>query len=150
MTCCLNYFAERQSCFILRELQTLYMKIIFILTVSLFHICLVCIPAQTNAQSKVPAFKYGKYGCTSTVYKGGFYDYTSRGSFVLGKDGSYTYLGLQKQSTGKFTVDTKGNLLFKGGYFDGGTAERIDRPNKFFLVFPGIPGNRWTCSWVSN
>lgn len=39
------------------------------------------------------------------------------------------------------------HLLFKGGYFNGAEAEKIDRPNKFFLVFLANPDNRWTCSY---
>ena len=126
------------------------MKNIFIPATLLICIAFLCMSSVTNAQSAIRELKYGKYGCTSSSYKGGFYEYTPRGSFVLSKDGSYTYSGFQKPSTGKFSADAKGNLLFKGGYFDGGKAEKIDRPNKFFLVFPGIPGNRWTCSWVAN
>ena len=92
--------------------------------------------------------KFGKYGCTSTKYKGGFYEYTERGTFEITKDGHYTYHGFDKPSEGTYTVDEKGNLLFSSGYFDGGKAEKIDRPNKFFLVFPTIPGNRWTCGYI--
>lgn len=72
----------------------------------------------------------------------------SRGSFTLTKDGKYTYHGFEKPSSGTFKVDAAGNLLFKGGYLDGGKAEKIDRPNKFFLTFPANPDNRWTCGWV--
>jgi hypothetical protein len=92
--------------------------------------------------------KFGKYGCTSSTYKGGFYEYTQRGTFEITKDGHYTYYGLDKPSQGTYTVDEKGNLLFSSGYFDNGKAEKIDRPNKFFLVFPSIPGNRWTCGYI--
>lgn len=92
--------------------------------------------------------KFGKYGCTSSQYSGGFYEYTPRGTFEITKDGHYTYYGLDKPSRGTYTVDEKGNLLFSSGYFDGGKAEKIDRPNKFFLVFPSISGNRWTCSYI--
>jgi hypothetical protein len=93
--------------------------------------------------------KYGKYGCTATKYQNGSYEYLPRGSFAITKDGKYTYSGFKKPSTGTFVVDKKGNILFKGGYFDGGTAEKIDRPNKFFLVFPANPDNRWTCSLIN-
>ncbi len=89
--------------------------------------------------------KYGTYGCTASKYRNGAYEYIPRGSFVITKDGKYTYSGFKKPSKGKFTVDKKGNLIFKGGYLDGGKAEKIDRPNKFFLVFPANPDNRWTC-----
>lgn len=98
-----------------------------------------------KSQNKNAAPKPGKYGCTSSQYSGGYYQYTPKGSFTLKKDGSYTYSGFQKPSSGKYTVDEQGNLHFKGGYLDGGEAEKIDRPNKFFLVFPTIPDNRWTC-----
>ncbi|MBH8557858.1 hypothetical protein [Hymenobacter negativus] len=90
--------------------------------------------------------KYGKYGCTASKYRGGFYEYTPRGSFTINKNGTYTYQGFEKPSAGKFSVDKTGNLLFSGGYLDKGKAEKIDRPNKFFLVFPTNPDNRWTCS----
>lgn len=75
-------------------------------------------------------------------------EYIPRGSFTLTKDGKYTYHGIEKPSSGTYKVDAAGNLLFKGGYLDGGKAEKIDRPNKFFLTFPANPDNRWTCGWV--
>lgn len=93
--------------------------------------------------------KFGKYGCTSTKYAGGFYEYTPRGTFEITKDGHYTYYGLDKPSEGTYTVNEKGDLLFSSGYFDNGKAEKIDRPDKFFLVFPTIPGNRWTCTYTN-
>jgi hypothetical protein len=88
---------------------------------------------------------YGKYGCTASRYSNGSVEYIPKGSFVIQKNGQYTYYGFKKPSVGKFTVDKQGNLHFKGGYFDGGKAEKIDRPDKFFLVFPANPDNRWTC-----
>ena len=91
---------------------------------------------------------YGKYGCTASKYRNGGYEYIPRGFFTLEKGGRYTYNGFEKPSTGTFTVDEQGNLHFKGGYFDGGKAEKIDRPNKYFLVFPSNPDNRWTCGLV--
>lgn len=112
-----------------------------VLTVALLLFC----PLTVKSQNKNNAPKLGKYGCTSSQYSGGYYQYTPKGSFTLKKDGSYTYSGFQKPSNGKYTVDEKGNLHFKGGYLDGGEAEKIDRPDKFFLVFPTIPDNRWTC-----
>ena len=93
--------------------------------------------------------KFGKYGCTATKYSGGgYYEYTPKGSFEITDDGHYTYYGFDKPSKGTYIVDEKGNLLFSSGYFDGGKAEKIDRPNKFFLVFPSIPDNRWTCAYI--
>ena len=90
---------------------------------------------------------YGKYGCTSTKYnsRSGYYEYTPHGSFTITARGKYTYYGFEQPSTGTFTVDAEGNLNFRGGYLDAGVATKIDRPNKFFLVFPTIPDNRWTC-----
>ena len=92
---------------------------------------------------------YGKYGCTASKYRNGFYEFIPRGSFTLSQKGQYAYYGFEKPSTGTFTVDKDGNLLFKGGYFDGGKAEKTDRPNKYFLVFPTNPDNRWTCTLVT-
>ena len=106
--------------------------------------------AQTKAaNTKSPSAPvYGKYGCTASKYNNGNIEYIPRGSFTITRDGKYTYNGFSKPSSGTFSVDKSGNLLFKGGYFDGGRAEKIDRPNKFFLVFPTIPDNRWTCGLV--
>lgn len=93
---------------------------------------------------------FGKYGCTSSKYNSstGFYEYTPHGSFVISTDGKYSYIGFEKPSKGTFTIDEKGVLHFKSGYLDGGEATPIDRPNKFFLVYPTIPDNRWTCGLV--
>lgn len=102
-------------------------------------------PAKTKISS---ALVYGKYGCTASKYSNGNVEYIPRGFFTITREGKYTYNGFSKPSNGTFTVDKNGNLLFKGGYFDGGKAEKIDRPNKFFLVFPTIPDNRWTCGLV--
>jgi hypothetical protein len=92
---------------------------------------------------------YGKYGCTASRYSGGQVEYTPKGSFVIKANGSYTYYGFKEPSNGKFTVDKDGNLLFTGGYLNGGKAEKIDRPNKFFLTAPGISEHRWTCGLVN-
>jgi len=124
------------------------MKNIYALLSAVISIGSLLSPSCAKAQATVSPLKYGKYGCTSSKYTGGYYQYTPHGSFVLNKDGTYTYLGFKKPSTGSFTADAKGNLLFKGGYLDGGLATKIDRPNKFFLVFPSIPDNRWTCGCV--
>jgi hypothetical protein len=121
------------------------MKNKMILTTIIVQILIVALPLTMSAQEKPGALKYGKYGCTVSKYRNGSYEYIPRGSFVITKDGKYTYSGFQKPSTGKFVIDKSGNLIFKGGYLDGGKAEKIDRPNKFFLVFPANPDNRWTC-----
>ena len=102
----------------------------------------------TTVSSQTNNVVYGKYGCTASKYRNGSYEYIPRGFFTLKQNGEYSYQGFEKPSTGKFTVDAQGNLHFKGGYFDGGKAEKIDRPNKFFLVFPANPDNRWTCGLV--
>lgn len=101
-----------------------------------------------SAQDTNWELKYGKYSCTASKYRNGSYEYLPRGSFTIAKNGTYSYLGFEKPSTGKFSVDKVGNLSFSGGYLDKGQAEKIDRPNKFFLVFPTNPDNRWTCTCV--
>ncbi|MCC3152048.1 hypothetical protein Q3A66_09335 [Hymenobacter sp. BT770] len=110
-------------------------------------LCSSALDATAQAAPK-SNLKYGKYGCTATKYKGGFYEFIPHGSFTINADGTYFYSGFEKPSKGKFSVDKDGNLLFAGGYLDKGKAEKIDRPDKFFLVFPTIPDNRWTCSCV--
>jgi hypothetical protein len=120
------------------------MKKQFALTITLIF----CLVLFTRAQKDPTPIKYGKYSCTASKYRNGSYEYIPRGSFTIAKNGTYTYLGFKKPSQGKFSIDKNGNLLFKGGYFDKGKAEKIDRPNKFFVVFPTIPDNRWTCSCV--
>jgi len=123
--------------------QTLLVLIVLMLALPFATI------AQTKAAAKTSsALIYGKYGCTASKYNNGDVEYIPRGFFTITKDGKYTYSGFSKPSNGTFTVDKNGNLLFKGGYFDGGKAEKINRPNKFFLVFPTIPDNRWTCGLV--
>lgn len=110
---------------------------------------LMALAQNKTANNKVSAtLVYGKYGCTASKYRNGEVEYTPRGFFTISKKGQYTYYGFKQPSSGTYTVDKSGNLLFKGGYFDGGKAEKIDRPNKFFLVFPTIPDNRWTCGLV--
>ena len=99
-------------------------------------------------KSKTEGLIYGKYSCTASKYRNGSYEFIPRGSFTISKNGKYTYHGFEKPSNGTFVADDKGNLVFKGGYLDGGKAEKIDRPNKFFLVFPANPDNRWTATLV--
>lgn len=119
-----------------------------------FRLLLVLLfPLFTNAQTgngKKADNKpvYGKYGCTASHWHNGDVEYTPKGSFVISPNGKYTYYGFEKSSTGTFTVDKEGSLLFSGGYFNGGKAEKVNRPNKFFLTFPGIPDNRWTCGLI--
>lgn len=107
-------------------------------------------PLTLLAQNNPSGLKYGKYSCTASKYKNGAYEYIPRGAFTIAENGTYSYLGFEKPSTGKYSVDKTGNLLFAGGYLNNGKAEKIDRPNKFFLVFPTIPDNRWTCTCVEN
>ena len=119
------------------NVQRKFLSLLFFLSISI----LVVAQGKTGT-----ALKYGKYGCVSSSYRNGSITYTPKGYFVIEAKGRYTYLGFSKPSSGKFTVDKKGNLLFSGGYFDKGIAEKIDRPNKFFVTFPTIPDHRWTCS----
>lgn len=94
------------------------------------------------------AVKYGRYGCTASKYVNGAYEYAPKGSFVLAPNGSYTYYGFAKPSAGKFSVNAAGVVSFSGGYFTGGQATPIEgRENRYYVVFPANPDNRWTCSW---
>lgn len=99
---------------------------------------------------KKGSLKFGKYGCTSSVYTSNGYEYQGRGFITLSESGDYSYEGFKEPSKGKYTVDEKGNLHFKGGYLDAGEATKIDRPDKFFLVFPTIPDNRWTMGLIED
>lgn len=115
-------------------------------------LCGLLLSSAVMAQGKTPAagsLPYGKYGCTASKYRNGSYEFIPRGSVTITPKGQYTYRGFEKPSTGTFTMDKEGSLLFKGGYLHGGKAEKIDRPNKFFLVFPANPDHRWTCTLVS-
>ena len=118
----------------------------FIAAATMFVLSIFILNITANAQQNNITPRYGKYVCTASKYVNGMYEYIPRGSIVITKAGTYTYLGFEKKSTGKFSIDSKGNLFFKGGYLDGGKAEKIDRPNKFFVVFPTIPDNRWTAT----
>lgn len=111
---------------------------------------LLMIPFMGWSQKTNLDLTYGKYSCTASKYSNGNYEFIGRGSFTLHKNGTYTYHGFEKPSTGKFVVDQSGNLLFSGGYFDKGKAEKTDRPHQFLLVFPTNPDNRWTCSLAKN
>ncbi len=101
------------------------------------------------AQGATSSLALGKYGCTSSRYdsSSGFYEYTPRGSVVLSADGSYHYLGLETPSPGRYSYDsTSGKITFRSGYLDHGEATPMDdRLDRYFLVFPTIPGGRWTC-----
>ena len=103
---------------------------------------------EVSAQDTNWSLKYGKYSCTASKYRNGSYEYLPRGSFTIAENGTYSYLGFEKPSNGKFIIDKVGNLSFSGGYLDKGQAEKIDRPNKFFLVFPTNTDNRWTCTCI--
>lgn len=106
-------------------------------------------PAPTTAApGNTATFTAGKYGCTASRYNAatGLYEFLPRGAVTLSADGAYSYAGFEQPSTGSYRRDARsGAIAFKGGYLDGGEATPIDRPNKFFLVFPTNPDNRWTC-----
>lgn len=105
---------------------------------------------STESKTGTPKIKYGKYGCTATKYVNRFYEYRPKGSFVLAKNGTYTYYGFEKPCTGTFNVNASGAISFEGGYFNGGEATPMeDRENRYYVGFPAIPDNRWTCSRVS-
>lgn len=105
------------------------------------------IKTKNNPKIKVAV---GKYECKATTYGNGTYKYISRGSFTLLKEGNYIYEGCENPSTGTFTTDKKNNIHFKGGYFDGGIAEKMDRLNNYLLVFPSNPDDRWFCKMTIN
>lgn len=121
------------------------MKRLYCILSCIFLLTTCLAKAQKKEESSL---KYGKYGCVSSSYNNGSVSYTPKGSFVIEANGKYTYNGFEKPSTGKFKIDAKGNLLFSGGYLDKGIAEKIDRPDKFFVTFPLNPDHRWTCSLV--
>ena len=104
----------------------------------------------SETKAKAAPLKYGKYGCTASKFSNGAYEYQPKGSFTLSKDGSYAYNGFARPSTGKFKVDASGVISFTGGYFNGGQATPMEgQANRYYVVFPSNPDNRWTCSWVS-
>ena len=88
-----------------------------------------------------------KYVCFSSEYNQntGMTEFTNRGSVIFYENGKFEYLGNKQPSPGSYTETGSGVLQLKGGYMDGGRATPIPRPNKFYLVFPNIIGNRWTC-----
>lgn len=89
----------------------------------------------------------GKYICFSDEYNQttGMTEFTNRGSLIFHPNGKYEYLGYKQPSIGTYTVVANGVIRLKGGYMDGGQATPMPRPNKFYLVFPNIIGNRWSC-----
>ena len=128
-----------------------------ILTASLCFLMATAASGQKAAPAKPAAAKptastgkvvYGKYGCSASKYNGSYYEFLPKGSFVINPNGSYAYYGFEKPSTGTFKIDNAtGVIHFSGGYFNGGEASPMkDRENRFYLVFPANPDNRWTCS----
>lgn len=126
----------------MRRKQLFFLAFCFSLTSFVF--------AQKAAVVKA-ALHYGKYGCTASKYNNGSYEFLPKGSFVLTQNGTYTYNGFAKPSSGKFTVNAAtGVISFSGGYFDKGTATPMEgRANRYYLVFPTIPDNRWTCGLIA-
>ena len=105
--------------------------------------------ANSTTAKAATSVKYGKYGCTASKYSDGYYQYIPKGSFVLLQNGTYTYNGFSKPSSGKFNVDAKGIISFTGGYLDKGEATPMEgQENRYYLVFPTIPDGRWTCKWI--
>lgn len=107
-------------------------------------------PALETKNYSALKVTFGRYTCKATTYGNGIYQNISRGSFTLTKDGNYIYEGCEEPSTGTFTTDKKNNIHFKGGYFDGGIAEKMDRLNNYLLVFPSNPDDRWFCKMTVN
>jgi hypothetical protein len=106
------------------------------------------IATDPDDTSAISPLVLGKYPCWSSAYVSGSYEYTPRGSLVLSADGAYSYLGFEEPSVGRYSRDAaSGEISLEGGYLNGGMATPVeDRPNKFFLVFPTMPGGRWTCT----
>lgn len=103
---------------------------------------------SASTQTHSWLMKFGKYSCTASKFRNGSYEFIGRGSVILTKDQKYAYNGFEKPSTGTFTTDKAGNLHFKGGYLDGGKAEKTEKANKFLLVFPANPDNRWSFTLI--
>ena len=107
--------------------------------------------SRFNTNNKLPKgvskILPGKYFCFSDEYNQntGMTEFTNRGSLIFHPNGKYEYLGHKKPSVGTYTVKANGVISLKGGYMDGGQATPMPRPNKFYLVFPNIIGNRWSC-----
>lgn len=129
-----------------------------VLTAAVAVVCTACVLPSTG-RAQVPAqganssqITYGKYGCTSTSGSAaqGTYSIQPRGSYVITANGRYTYHGYEKPSSGSFTLNAQGVIHFKDGAFNGGEATPLGNgyPHQFFLVYPGMPGNRWKCKLV--
>lgn len=116
----------------------------FIARFFVIAVALIQATVAAAAQPLVP----GKYGCVSSKFKGGFYEYSPRGSFTLSTGGSYSYQGFEKPSTGQYSFDkASGKISFTGGYLDKGEATPIEGDkNRFYLVTPTLPEHRWTCA----
>jgi hypothetical protein len=134
-------------------------------TASLCFLALTSVYSQKTAAAKQKAANalakpaagnsnvvYGKYGCSASKYNGSYYEFLPKGSFVINKNGTYAYNGFAKPSSGTFIVNAAtGVISFRGGYFNGGEATPMkDRPNRYYVVFPANPDNRWTCSLMDD
>ncbi|MEO6704493.1 MAG: hypothetical protein ABIN04_01410, partial [Ginsengibacter sp.] len=86
----------------------------FFAATTLILLLFLILNVSANAQRNTQPLKYGKYVCTASKYTNGSYEFIQRGSFVITKAGTYIYSGFEKKSSGKFTIDARGNLLFKG------------------------------------
>lgn len=117
----------------------------YLLALLLFIACTILIAANSI---QTPSVKYGKYSCTASKYRNGSYEFVGRGSITLAPNKNYSYSGFEKPSSGSFTIDKSGTLFFKGGFLNGGKAERIGTEHRYYLVFPSNPDNRWTCSLI--
>jgi hypothetical protein len=102
-----------------------------------------------GAPACAATLEHGTYGCVSSKFNAasGSYEFTPRGSFTVSANGEYSYQGFEKPSKGKFDFNAdSGKIDFTGGYLDKGEATPIKGDkNRFYLVTPTLPGNRWTC-----